>query len=48
MCAFDFLENDVGVCKFGGLVGKFVVGEYFCQIFYIFRLLIVETNILMH
>ncbi len=47
MCVFDFLEYD-GVCKFGGLVGRFVIKEYICQIFYMFRLLIVETNILMH
>jgi hypothetical protein len=48
MCAFDLLEDDVGVCKLDGLVGKFVVGRYFCQIFCIFQLLTVETNILMH
>jgi hypothetical protein len=47
MYVFDFLEYD-GVCKFGGLVGRFVIKKYICQIFYMFRLFIVETNILMH
>jgi len=48
MCVSGFLEDDVGVHKFGGLVGRFVVGEYFYQILCMFQLLIVETNILMH
>ncbi len=44
----DFLEDDIGVRKFGGLVGRFVIGEYFCWIFYMFQLWAIETNILMH
>jgi hypothetical protein len=36
MCASSLLENDIGVHKFGGLVGRFVTREYFCQIFYMF------------
>jgi hypothetical protein len=44
----DFLEDDVEVRKFGGLVGRFVAREYFCWIFCTFQLLTIETNILMH
>ncbi len=44
----DFLEDDVGVRKFGGLVGRFVAQEYFCWILCMFQLLTIETNILVH
>jgi hypothetical protein len=42
------LEDDVGVRKFGGLVGRFVAQEYFCWILCMFQLLTIETNILVH
>jgi hypothetical protein len=31
MCVFDFLADDVGIRKFGGLVGRFVVGDTFVK-----------------